>query len=311
DNWRSHHPDGAPYFLEYAELLGEGAGVPGFPAGWSIGERHTGAAGPEGPLDDDMAAYVLGLIEHAHARGRVPLLSCTRMLGRVRGLKEAFGGYHILLIRTLFQQWNSYAGQARFGNWFFLQTLHETLALTRHDPVIARLSSIFPEETRASFESWVAPGNFDRAFCYFAGFHLYFLTLARRSADLVVNANALAGSDPAYRHAIVARIAHEIGIELDLEDASEQVDFPLHLIADRQFCITLIDEMATAIKSACGANADEQAFIDSLVTDLWNEQAMFQRYTAGAAEFLAQIEARHEQELRDARHAAIAREPEG
>ncbi len=125
DSWRSHHPGGAPYVLEYAGVLGESGGVTGFPAAQDQGERYIGAAGPEGPLDEDVAAYVQGLIDHAHERGRVPLLACTRLLGRARGLKTAFGGYHILLIRNLFHQWNSYAGQARFGNWYFLQTLYE------------------------------------------------------------------------------------------------------------------------------------------------------------------------------------------
>lgn len=291
DNWRSHHPSGAPYVLEYAGMLGEGVGVPGFPAARDLGERYIGAAGAEGPLDEDVAAYVQGLINHAHQRDKVPLLACTRLLGRAHGLKAAFGGYHILLVRNLFHQWNSYAGQARFGNWYFFQTLYETLGLATRDPVIARLTGFFPEETKANLETWVASGNFDKVFCYFVGFHLYFLTLTRRSADLVVHANALAGPDPRYRHEIVATIATHVGIELDLEDVSERVDFPLYPVADREACVILIDEIAAEIKSLCGADTGEQAFIDELVADVWSEEAMFRRHTTGALEYVAQIEA--------------------
>lgn len=300
ENWRSHHPSGDPYVLEYARLLGKGPGVSGFPATHNLSERFLGVAGPEGSLDDDIAAYVQGLINNAHASNQTPLLACTRMLGRAFGLKSAFGGYHILLIRNLFHQWNSYAGQARFGNWYFLHTLYETLGLAKRDPVIADLARVFPEETCSSLEAWVAPDNFDRVFCYFAGFHLYFLTLARRSADLVIDANALAGPNPDYRDEIVARIARDIGIELDLGDAHEQVDFPLYPVADRPACVALIDEIANIIASLCDASADEKVFIEGLVADIWSEQAIFQRQTAGAVEYLAQIDVR----LRDAQQEA-------
>lgn len=296
ENWRSHHPSGAPYVLEYAGLLGERPGVPGFPATQNLSERYLGAAGPEGSLDDDVAAYVQGLINNAHASNQMPLLACTRMLGLAFGLKSAFGGYHILLIRNLFHQWNSYAGQARFGNWYFLHTLYETLGLAERDAVIAGLAGVFPKETCSSLEAWVAPDNFDRVFCYFVGFHLYFLTLARRSADLVIDVNALARPNPAYRNEIVARVASDIGIELNLGDAHEQVDFPLYPVADRQACITLIEEIATTIASSCDVSADEKAFIEALVADLWSEQAIFQRQTVGAVEYIAQIDVR----LRDA-----------
>lgn len=306
ENWRSHHPSGAPYVLEYAGLLGEGPGVAGFPAIHNLSERYLGAAGPEGVLDDDVAAYVQGLVNNAHIRNQMPLLACTRMLGRAFGLKSAFGGYHILLIRNLFHQWNSYAGQARFGNWYFLHTLYETLGLAQRDPVIADLARVFPDETCSSLEAWVAADNFDRVFCYFVGFHLYFLTLARRSADLVIDANALARTNPDYRNGIVARIARDIGIELDLGDAHEQVDFPLYPVVDRQACITRLDEIVTTIVSSCDASADEQAFIDALVADLWSEQAIFQRQTAGAVEYLAQIDKR----LRDAQQE-VARQAQG
>lgn len=304
DGWRSHHPSGAPYVLEYAGLIGEGAGVLRFPESRGLGARYIGAAGPEGRLDEDVKDYVEGLIGHAHGRNRVPLIACTRLLGRAHGLKAAFGGYHILVTRNLFHQWNSYAGQARFGNWYFLQTLFETLGLADRDPIIAYLSRFFPEDTRSSLEAWVTPQNFDRIFCYFVGFHLYFLALARRSADLTLDVNALVGPDPRYRRSIVDRVASDIGIALDLEDASVRVDFPLYPIADRKACIILIDEIAAKIKSSCDGAVDELAFIDGLIADVWSEQEVFQRQTAGAFEYLAHIdacsEARIQERLRDA-----------
>lgn len=297
DGWRSHHPKGAPYTLEYAGLLGEGGGVLGFPSSLDRGQLYIATSDAAAPLDEDVANYVKGLINHAYARGRTPLLACTRLLAQTRGLKLAFGGYHILLIRNLFQQWNSYAGQARFGNWYFLHTLYETLGLAERDPIIGFLRRFFPKDACSSLEAWVTPQNFDRVFCYFVGFHLYFLTLARRSADIVVDANALADPDSSYRHAIVAKIASDTGIELDLDDASEHVDFPLHPMQDRQACIILINEIASTIKSSCHATEDEQAFIDDLIADLWSKQTTFQLQTAGAFEYLAQIDTRNDAQI--------------
>lgn len=294
DGWRSHHPRGAPYALEYAGLLDSDAGVPGFPPSRDLADRYIGAAGPEGPLDEDVAAYVEQLIRHARSRQRVPLLACTRLLGRADGMKARFGGFHILLVRNLYQQWNSYAGQARFGNWYFLDTLYETLGLAGRDPVIDHLARLFPAESTSSLEAWVNPANFDNVFCYFVGFHLYFLTLARRSADLVVDANALSGPDPDYRREVVDAIAQAIGISLDLDDASERMDFPLHPIANRPACVILVDEIADRIKAACKATDDEKAFIDKLVADIWTEQAVFARQAAGAFEYLAAADARTE-----------------
>ncbi|EIZ77178.1 chromosome segregation ATPase-like protein [Novosphingobium sp. Rr 2-17] len=290
DGWRSHHPSGAPYLLEYAGMLEDEVGVPGFPQSRNLGERYIGTAGPEGPLDTDVSAYVQGLIGHAQHLRRVPLLACTRLLGRAQGMRTAFGGYHILLLRNLYHQWNSYAGQARFGNWYFLQTLFETLELADRDPVIAQLAKVFPEGTCNSFDIWVAPENFDRVFCYFIGFHLYFLTLARRSADVVVDVNMLAKHNLGYRHKIVAKVASDVGIRLDLNDATEKVDFPLYPIADRSGCATIIDEMAATIKLSCNARANEKAFINDLIAALWLEQGAFMRQASGAIEYVAQLE---------------------
>jgi len=285
DGWRSRHPQSAPYALEYAGLLGKNPGVPNFPKSEGLGDRYIGSAGAEGPLDGDIAAYLKGLIDYAAGQDRVPLLSCTRLLGRVSGLREAFGGYHILLIRNLFQQWNSYAGQARFGNWYFVRTLYETLELEDRDPVVSGLADIFPPDTRTTFEAWVSADNFDKVFCYFIGFHLYFLTIARRHVDLVIDANALASGDSAHTEHVTAEVQKHLGIQIDLRDAREQVDFPLRPIGDRASCATQIESMSTNIKLQCNATPDEKDFIDGLLAALWSEQDKFQRQTSAAFEY--------------------------
>jgi hypothetical protein len=306
DNWRSHHPSGPPYALEYAGLLGDGAGVAGFPRSKDLGERYISAAGLDGALDDDVAAYVAGLIGHARDRGRIPLLACTRLLGRTHGLREAFGGYHILLVRNLFHQWNSYAGQARFGNWYFLHTLYETLKLADRDPVIKRLVSYFPSNTSHAFETWISKENFDNIFCYFIGFHLYFLTISRKSVDLVIDINTIFQNKSTYGEKIVSDVEHNIGVKLDLSDAIERVDFPLYTISDYKSCTILIDEIAATIKSLCRADMEDQLFINSLVSTLWEERDIFHRQAAGAIEYVAALEGKLEDTRRQAAQQAEA-----
>ncbi|MDC8753779.1 hypothetical protein OIK40_03885 [Erythrobacter sp. sf7] len=324
EGWRSHHPDCGPYSLEYALMLGDEGGVPGFPTVRNLGDRYIGTAGAEGPLDEDIAAYVQGLIKHAEHRGRLPLLSCTRILARARGLRMAFGGYHVLLIRNLFHQWNSYAGQARFGNWYFLHTLYETIELADRDPAMAQLAGIFSADDRATFEAWVSSENFDRVFCYCVGFHLYFLTLARRSADLVVDVNALAAPDGEHLEQVVAQIRQNIGINVDLTDVCTQVDFPLRPLSDKAACVETIDAMALTIKTICNASTDERIFIDGLVSDVWCAQDSFQREASSAFEYCTLLEKKAEalaiesatkvcdldKELQEVRTALEARESE-
>lgn len=292
--WRSRHPEGAPYALEYEQILGDGVGVPHFPLTRNLGDRYIGAAGVEGPLDADIAGYVQGLIKHAEDRGRVPLLSCTRLLGRASGLRAAFGGYHVLLIRNLFQQWNSFAGQARFGNWYFLDALYSTLELAERDPIVERLVDLFSVESRVSFASWVSPENFDKVFCYSIGFHLYYLMIARRSADLVINANALAAPDGEYRDSVVARLRSDIGINIDLADVREQVDFPLHPLSSTIACTQTIDGIVSMLITNCQASADEQHFLETLVSDLWRAHEIFGRQTSSAFEYCAVVEQKFE-----------------
>lgn len=298
ETWRSRHPQGAPYVLEYAGILAEGGGVEGFPRAASLGERYIGGAGLEGALDDDVAAYLAGLIAHARQAGKVPTLAFTRSLGRVHGIRASFGGYHILLLRNLFHQWNSYAGQARFGNWYFFQTLFETLEMAPRDAVIGQMAAIFPPETRVDLGAWVARENFDRVFCYFVGFHLYFQTAARRSVDLVVDTNAMA-QDVAYRTSITTRIGEATGIYPDFSDATQRVDFPIHPLAAPQSCMTRIKAFARDIEQQIGASDDECAFITELIEAVESEQASFSFHAAAAFEYLEQIEA----ELRECRRA--------
>jgi hypothetical protein len=276
--------------IEYGSLLGDAPGVPGFPSEPIRGLRFVGEQGVNGQLDADVHEYVAGLIASAKNHGRLPILACTRLLGRSSGLKQAFGGYHILLVRNLFQQWNSFAGQLRFNNPYFLEFLYHTIALSERDKFVAYLSSYIPEDRKYCFEAWACEDNFDRAFCYFIGFHIYFLLRTYRNADLVVDINELARSGDCYRKDIEGKIKKQLGVPVDLGGVMENIDYPLFLLKSPAECAAIIDIMAERAMEACSANADERAFVESLLRELWNEHKSFSRCTTGVRDLIQTYE---------------------
>lgn len=290
--WRSHHPAGAPYMREYEPLLSDRPGVRNFPAGDRLTVRYIDKAGMEGPLDEDLHSYIKTLVGAAHEEGRVPVLACTRLLGRSAGIRQAFQGFHVLLVRNLFQQWNSYAGQARFENFYFLSTLFDSLALADRDEFIRYLSNLLWDKPFNTLADWIERDNFDRAFCYFVGFHLYFLLHARRGADLTIDINALTREKSTVLPAVEAALFEHVGIKLDLSDARENVDYPLHPLLAPEDCAATIRHIADHIRTTYAASPEEQLFVDGLVTDLLAEQERYRICISGADEFIALLERR-------------------
>lgn len=287
NSWRSHHPFQAGYLAEYGSMLGEMPGVPFFPSGDQDSDRFVGSLGVERALDPDIEAYVANLVKSAQNRGRIPVLACPRMLGRVAGLRNSFAGYHILLIRNLFQQWNSFSGQARFGNGGFLQILLKTTKISQNDKYISYLSNFFEIEERSDFDKWMSKSNSDKVFCYFVGFHLYFLMMARRHVDLVVDVNQLVRRGAVYQSEVSRLIAAQTRLQIDLGDARESVDYPLYPLASVEDCQALVRTMADRLLLSEARDDQDQRFVEDLIADLWEEHARFTTATAGAAEVIA------------------------
>jgi hypothetical protein len=306
DSWRSHHPGDAAYMAEYGPLLGNDPGVPLFPHGDPNGQRYVGAKGVDGPLDPDVFAYVSNLITSAQARGRVPLLACTRMLGRAAGLSSAFGGCHILLIRNLFQQWCSYSGQLRFGNDYFFQKLHDSFNIGPRNKYISFLSGFFSESEIADFSLWMNPINHDRIFCYFTAFHAYFLMNARRKADIIIDANRLVRLGISYQEEIASLVAARTGLRIDLADVRESVDYPVQPLKSADDCRMLLQAMLDGLLLSEARDDEDRRFVAGLIADLWDEHARFTAATAGAAEVIAgEIAKAQDEALRRAEAEAL------
>ena len=92
------------YMLEYLPLIQDAGGVRLYDAAMAF-ERFVPADGPSGAISDAENAYIASLVEHAKSLSRTPVLTATRSLGRLAGMKAAFPGLHILLYRNLFHQW--------------------------------------------------------------------------------------------------------------------------------------------------------------------------------------------------------------
>jgi hypothetical protein len=214
--WRSRHPPGAPYMLEYLPLIRPEGGVAGFAPGMSYA-CFIPPDGCCGALSDAEIAYVGGLIRHAEGRGRIPVLTDTRSLGRVRGLKAAFPGLHVLLYRNVFHQWCSFTDQAFEGNPYFLDRFAEIVRLNRHDKVIDDLHRMFPLSGPAIRDP--------NMFYLFVFVHLHLYLQAAGAADLIVDLQLLE-TDPAHRDAVEACFAGQ-DVPVDLSGARTSIAYSL------------------------------------------------------------------------------------
>lgn len=102
--WNSRHPPLAlPYAEEYSQLHRPLLkGVPGYRQEFALARYFPTEAGIE-----PETRYLSRLIRHAQRRGTHPVLGFSRSLARVAALKEALGGYHVIVQRNPLQQWLS------------------------------------------------------------------------------------------------------------------------------------------------------------------------------------------------------------
>jgi hypothetical protein len=286
ESWRSRHPHGAPYFLEFSSLLNESRGVKGFPVENPLGSRFIGADGLASELDQESASYIDVLIADSHAQGKVPVITCTRTLGRVNALSAQYPFIHILLVRNIFQQWNSYSGQHREGNTYFLHMLFNTISLADRDKFISYMKSFFPDEHITSFEKWIGEDNYDRVFCYFAALHIYLLANAFNNVTLILDVNRLAKPDDAYRYELRDKLC-KIGVHADLSGAREQIELPLYALRKPDSVRLALDSFVAKACEILEASPEQRQFASDLLRDIWSEHARFSLYSRSAVEALS------------------------
>jgi len=277
-SWESGHSATAPYFMEFLPLIRGASGVALYQASMAL-ESFVPRGGSGGALSKAEKAYVAGLIAFAHRAERIPVLTCTRTLGRAGSLKRGFGGTHILLKRNLLHQWHSYAKQRRIGNPYFVRTVLTTIDRNAHDPFIGWMRGTLAARYGAHANLWLRDIGEDDLFAIFLGLHVYLMMQAFTVADLVVDINRLGRGDRLYRRRLEGTIAAATHVKVDLSDARETIEFPLQPIEDLARTQALTEAfVARAMMHAEDAQA--RRFGATLLAETWGAQEVFARHTS-------------------------------
>lgn len=210
--WRSKHPPSAPYFWEFLPLIRDQGGVENFDPEMSY-KCFIPAGGSCDNISSDEIAYVSGLIRHADGRSRIPVLTASRSLGRVRGLKAAFPGLHLLIYRNIFHQWCSVSDQSFRGNPYFIQKIMDIVQLNRHDSTLDELHEIYPTANPSAEDA--------ATFYIFVFLHLHLYVQSAGAADLIVDLNRLE-VDQVHREAVENSLLNR-NIVIDLSGTKNSI----------------------------------------------------------------------------------------
>jgi uncharacterized coiled-coil DUF342 family protein len=272
DAWYSKHPAGAGYFLEFLPLIQDGGGVSKFDPAMAF-DRFIPADGVRGRLGEAEQVYLASLIGRAEALDRIPVLSETRSLGRLRAIKAEFPGLHILIYRNLFQQWCSYSEQLFHNNPYFFNTIRWTIEASLHDPFCRYLRDVFPLEAH--------PVDSTNYFCCFILLHLYLYAQAADAADLIIDTNHLAGSSE-YRLAIEQQIAETTAVAIDLSSIRNSIAFSFLTHGRLEELMDRLKPVAD-LAIAGAPSAQGRDFAGKALTDLVEEYTRYEFYAGALA----------------------------
>lgn len=221
--WNSRHPPLAlPYAEEYCPLLRPlMKGVPGYRREFALARYFPSNAGvrPE-------ARYLWRLIKHARRWGTLPVLGFSRSLGRAVALKQALGGYHIVVRRNPLQQWlscRSYREEVPLG--YFELSHFLILALAPAGSPARRFAGMLglprlPRDLEEQYKllyGYLHPWSDELSYRAFTAVSLLSRASAESAADLILDVDRLARS-PQYREAVRTRILADVGLSIDFDD---------------------------------------------------------------------------------------------
>jgi len=222
--WNSRHPPlTLPYADEYRPLLRPLLkGVPGYRRQFALARYFATAAGigPE-------IRYVSRLIRHAQRHGTQAVLGFSRSLGRAAALKQALGGYHVLVRRNPLQQWLSCRSYREARSPSYFELCHFLiLALAPAGTPARRFASILglprrlprglPEQL-SLVQDAIHPWSDELSFRVFTAVSLLSYAVAEPVADLVLDVDRL-GRSRQYRECVRARILADVGLRIDFDD---------------------------------------------------------------------------------------------
>ncbi|NML88108.1 hypothetical protein HHL26_03355 [Sphingobium sp. TB-6] len=240
-SWESHHPPQAPYFLEYLPLLKASGGVSGFDASMSF-TRFLPRDGLHGELSIEEQTYLNLLVAQAYRGSKIPLLSCTRSIGRMAAIKRHMPVKNILVYRNLFHQWASYSGQHLRGNPYFIETIGKTISNSHQDDFLARLDEVFTLRENVPQD--------EKSFSVFLLMHLYLYAQAIDSSDLIIDLTALS-DDENMRLSVEAELSQLTFSQVDLSDIQNNFDSSVLTVQDRAQFADTIEQFVKIIASTC------------------------------------------------------------
>jgi hypothetical protein len=221
--WDSRHPPlTLPYAEEYRALLRPLLkGVPGYRRDFAL-ERYFPTAAGIGPE----VRYVSRLIAHAWRRATYPVLGFSRSLGRAAALKDALGGYHVLVRRNARQQWLSCRSYREGTSPSYFESCHFLiLALAPAGSPAQRFARTLglpdlprglPQQLRFLQTAMRACSD-ELSYRAFIAVSLLSHAVAEPVADLVLDVDRL-GRSAQYRDAMRMRILADVGLSIDFED---------------------------------------------------------------------------------------------
>jgi len=233
-DWNSHHPAGAPYFSEFSPLLQSGEGVAGFDADMAYTEFFLSS-------DDDeyrvarTKAYLVSLADLARSNGKIPVMSCTRSLARVKLIREALGGTQILLKRNLLNQWLSYSNQNFNGNGYFFNTIALSAGSEFSAPFTLMIHK-FIRDNDIGFDSF--GDNHDTLLIAFLALHIYLYIKHEGDFDVIVDLAKKKSADD--MDTISRDICNRAALNIDLADHREAYSAPCMLVRDIGRVLTMV-----------------------------------------------------------------------
>jgi len=259
--WNSRHPPlTLPYADEYRSLLLPILkGVPGYRKAFAL-ERYFPTQAGIGPE----VRYLSRLIRHARRRGTHPVLGFSRSLARSAALKQALGGYHVLIRRNPLQQWlscRSYRGEVSLS--YFELCHFMILALAPPGTPARRFAGMLglPKLPRGLLRQFpilhsaLHPWSDELSYRAFTAVSLLSHAVAEPVADLVLDVDRL-GRSPQYREAVRTRILADVGLRIDFDDCRVPSHDPVPVGID----FAAVERDVRSRLVSCGADL-EPAFV--------------------------------------------------
>lgn len=259
-SWDSRHPAHAPYLIEFLNLIEGERGVKGFTSDMAF-KSFLPIGGFDGDITIEEKTYVDFLIRHSRENHKIPVLSCTRSLGRTSALSRQYPGCHILIHRQLFDQWASYTSLSLKGDNYYFNVMNLVID-NSCDQFLSNISTCFPT-THVNIQD-------NNLFYRFIFFHLYLYAHAFDACEIVIDVAKCRNSD--YQATMEQKIRQSTSLAVDLSGAKRNFEVSLLYIDDRA---SFIDTIRQFTKIICGtAPTTESAdFVTALAEQLiedWN-----------------------------------------